>query len=404
MLRAFVIATGIAQDVAEIVERAHRVGFQFQRGARGCFCVCETTLTAQNCGSVGMQFRLMRRALDGRQQVLIRVRQSLVLIGQQTEHMMCVAIVRVAIEDSLRDFGGSGCVAGLIKSMQPVAVAQSPFIPQRSVRLLDALGEACRVPQWRAFHARTQLLAQSREGRKVGRRCDRTRHVLLWAASYPIVQSDSVQNTGTKPTETGLTRERYDRHTLPQCLNGRGASIMRKRIQRDVDVAIGCPGARLWLGVDKIKPFRGNTKLCEARQEQRAEGRLVERQVVEDKSRIRHGCQDPHPGDDDVIIEPLGASEITEGDMVPRQRERRLDGWHVCGRRVDQRNPRQADDPLTEEGFCSWRREGIVGQEGIHLRKTGGIAVTQQIRDLNRSRSAGKCQQPVAGGMSRQVD
>src|SRR5690349_22271968 len=96
---------------------------------RGSFGFCEATLLAQDCSSVGMQFGLVRRATDGRLQVEIRVCQSLVLIGQQTEYVVRVAIVRIAIEDSVRKFGGSGSVACLVELTQPAAVPLSPFVP-----------------------------------------------------------------------------------------------------------------------------------------------------------------------------------------------------------------------------------------------------------------------------------
>ena len=95
----------------------------------------------------------------------------------------------------------------MIKLLQPGAVAQPPFVPQCSVRLLDGSGEARSVEQRRKCHALTQLFAQSSERLEVGCRCDRARHVLLRVAGYPVVESDRVQNAGAKPPEAGMARQ-----------------------------------------------------------------------------------------------------------------------------------------------------------------------------------------------------
>ena len=88
-----------------------------------------------------------------------------------------------------------------------------------------------------------QSRAQMRQRGKVGCGGHGARHVAVGVVGDPVVEADRVQDAGAEPADRWPACQGHDRHALPQCLDRRRAGIVRKRIERDVDVAIGGPGA-----------------------------------------------------------------------------------------------------------------------------------------------------------------
>ena len=58
---------------------------------------------------------------------------------------------------------------------------------------------------------------------------------------------------------------------------------------------------------------------------------------------------------------------------------------------------------FTEQRIGSRRRQRVIGQEGVHGRHAGRVAVAEQIGDLHWGGPAGEDQQPVAGRVAGHV-
>ncbi len=76
---------------------------------------------------------------------------------------------------------------------------------------------------------------------------------------------------------------------------------------------------------------------------------------------------------------------------------------HAVRRPVDQRDPRQPQQPLAEQVIAALRRQGRVDEEAVHRRQPGGAAGANHVGDLRRRGSPGEGQQPVARRVAGQV-
>ncbi len=158
---------------------------------------------------------------------------------------------------------------------------------------------------------------------------------------------------------------------------------MREGIQRDVDLAVGLPGGGLGCGEHQLQAVGRDAMRGEPLPHQVLEGRLGEGPGVEHQRRARDLGEDPGPEGHHPVVDPLGAAEIAEGDVARLQRRQGSWPGHVHRRDIGQGDARQPHHGLGEQVIGAFRGQLIVGQEGVHGRQARGVAMAQQVGDLD---------------------
>ena len=109
--------------------RGHPIWLQFQRAACGGFGIGKPAELAQDRRVVGMHFGLRGKLCDGAAQMGIGLAKTLVVIGQQPEHMVCRGVCLITLQHAPRQVGGVRSIALGVEAMQARDVALQPFVP-----------------------------------------------------------------------------------------------------------------------------------------------------------------------------------------------------------------------------------------------------------------------------------
>ena len=171
--------------------------------------------------------------------------------------MQCGRIVRIALQQLLGESAGAVRVACRIELPHIAGVVFAPAPPQRCDMPLPS-----RVPDPAASRSgeaakRGRSSARNRASASMSAAAaDGARHIGVDIVGDPVIQPDRVQDRGAEPADRRPAGKRQHRNALPQRLDRRGTGIVRKRVERDVDLAIRRPGARLRRRVNKFEPSR----------------------------------------------------------------------------------------------------------------------------------------------------
>ena len=93
-----------------------------------------------------------------------------------------------------------------------------------------------------------RFAAQGREARAVGRQGDREIRISFWRVGDELAQADVRQDARPAAANDGRAREADHRHAHPQRIEGCCVSVVRERVETDVDalaqVQVVTPGTR----------------------------------------------------------------------------------------------------------------------------------------------------------------
>ena len=157
-ISAFLVTLTVAQDVAQVVQRANTLWFQRERGACSSFGIGQATERTQDRSMVRMQ--LGRRRHDGncRPHVVDCFVQALVVIRQEAEHVVGFCVGGIASDHPAGERVGLCRVAARIEPAQSSDVAFAPFIPKHAVCRFNFAGEPGRIEEWRSRDTLAQLV------------------------------------------------------------------------------------------------------------------------------------------------------------------------------------------------------------------------------------------------------
>ena len=120
-----------------------------------------------------------------------------------------------------------------------------------------------------------------RQGRQVCRCGNRAFDIFVDGRCDPVIHPDRMQDHRAESPYTGTAGQRDNRDALPQRFDGRGAGIVRERIERDIHQLVGGPGRQSRRGGDHIQPGSLDAVAGEARGDQVTERCLMEWPAVQ---------------------------------------------------------------------------------------------------------------------------
>src|SRR5208282_912443 len=130
----------------------------------------------------------------------------------------------------------------------------------------DIPGEPRPIHQGRALEPRTQLTAQRREARKIIGQRHRGADERSVRFGRKIEQTHMIELTQAGAADARSTHAGQNRHAHPQGVETGGMSIVRKRIETEIDTVVGTQVLRSRSKLDESDSFRLNMLLLETLQ------------------------------------------------------------------------------------------------------------------------------------------
>ena len=273
--------------------------------------------------------------------------------------------------------------------------------PHALQQRLKGLHISVDIAQRRVGHARAQRRPTGAQARDVSRQLDCRVNITIIVLGHPIRPTQRRHEARPHARDEVGARQRDHRHPHPQRLQAGGAAVVRRGVERDVDVAVLLHHVGQAARASENQPIGADALGREQRGKAGLHLGVFQRRRLEQQLSARQGLQHPRPQRD--------GSRRQLHRVVERAQAQHSAGLARRGQRVsvDRRPAKyaagQLGDALAEQVAVLGRADHRVADQPVDRRQTGRVRVAQE-RGLHRRRAHREHAEPVGRGVAAQVD